>query len=1046
MNKNRKTQFSVSMDIGSVSGTHVGHGHGGSSSNININIGALGMNMGGGNDGDANAALAELDQGLRCGRLGEQSEAIVRFPRLFAKYPFPILINSALLKLADIFRQSSNFIKLCVLRVVQQSERHLDKITNVDEFVKRISTVLHSNDPVARALTLRMLGSMAVIIPERKQAHHSVRNALEHSQDSNNVEFQAAIFAAGKFAEYSENFSVNVCSKITEMVRSHSTPLEMKLKLISVFQHMRKIDASTAAMVRQTLIEDMLPDYPAQEFVLVTLHTLTLLSAHTLIDVPDQVELLLKHLIADPRSTVKRWVLADLRFLANENRAHLWSKENIGSVIAFAESCDNSKDISILSGSLSILCDLVKYTDSTQQFVLKDADTPVLLLCRSCCYGKHFMVAAKATQLLTLITATCVKEMHQVEGTDIVSESIMAIEALFLLVNSCGGSINLNVLRECLRCSVMLCKVKTETCDQFVDIIGGGLTELKGGGRKDESILLLLCETLASLGHMKFGVLKLLLPDICNVMSLFCENAIDSDLPYGEDGAKVLIMLSTLLFQTMKGHLWTEETKTAIDQVLGVVDQWSAYRLARTASRYGHHGIASTILSNTANYVSSENLYFWLKGLSQICQGEHIISGMSDEGREKTEHMEVDNGISKKKKPHVVEKLSMGNMKMQEGLDNLKASATPQSPASSSHTNFQLEYLKCRTEFLAALRQMVVSSNSLRTSPPPAIASTQAKQSHDDLQRCGRITALLRACVADFTRVGSLYGALYESSFDADPDTLCHVQVMQHICLCLSQWIEMVCLKSSLHGNIFDEQEIEFSPPLSLATDNTHVTDYGIDIQGLVKTGEKVAEIFQQLVSDPTCPSPITNVHTECLINVVHILASNQVCFPRYFYQSLQSTSIKLAVTPQPRSANEPINVSASQYVAIKVEGVITSSTSKQSMWRKVSAIKLQLNSALQQPNINQAVAFKEGKDPNSLINNQSIEKECAPHNDFFTQQFLVHFPIAGTHQLLIEARLVDEQGLTWKSGVTASLNIKAFEDGQNRASATQSNRPSTSR
>jgi integrator complex subunit 7 len=56
---------------------------------------------------------------------GEQSEAIVKFPRLFAKYPFPILINSALLKLADIFRQSSNFIRLCVLGVVQQSERHL---------------------------------------------------------------------------------------------------------------------------------------------------------------------------------------------------------------------------------------------------------------------------------------------------------------------------------------------------------------------------------------------------------------------------------------------------------------------------------------------------------------------------------------------------------------------------------------------------------------------------------------------------------------------------------------------------------------------------------------------------------------------------------------------------------------------------------------------------------------------------------------------------------------------------------------------------------
>ena len=39
----------------------------------------------------------------------------------------------------------------------------------VDEFLKRIFTVLHSNDPVARALTLRTLGAISVIIPERKQ-------------------------------------------------------------------------------------------------------------------------------------------------------------------------------------------------------------------------------------------------------------------------------------------------------------------------------------------------------------------------------------------------------------------------------------------------------------------------------------------------------------------------------------------------------------------------------------------------------------------------------------------------------------------------------------------------------------------------------------------------------------------------------------------------------------------------------------------------------------------------------------------------------------
>ena len=42
--------------------------------------------------------------GLRSPRPGEQCEAIVRFPTLMDRFPFPILINTAFLKLADIFR------------------------------------------------------------------------------------------------------------------------------------------------------------------------------------------------------------------------------------------------------------------------------------------------------------------------------------------------------------------------------------------------------------------------------------------------------------------------------------------------------------------------------------------------------------------------------------------------------------------------------------------------------------------------------------------------------------------------------------------------------------------------------------------------------------------------------------------------------------------------------------------------------------------------------------------------------------------------------
>ncbi len=51
---------------------------------------------------------------------------------------------------------------------------------------------------------------------------------------------------------------------------------------------------------------------------------------------------------------------------------------------------------------------------------------------------------------------------------------------------------------------------------------------------------------------------------------------------------------------------------------------------------------------------------------------------------------------------------------------------------------------------LEALSQLLLYCNSLRTSPPPAVAGAQAKQTKDDLQRCGRITGLLRQSVQDF--------------------------------------------------------------------------------------------------------------------------------------------------------------------------------------------------------------------------------------------------------------------------------------------------------
>ena len=67
------------------------------------------------------------------------------------------------------------------------------------------------------------------------------------------------------------------------------------------------------------------------------------------------------------------------------------------------------------------------------------------------------------------------------DGMDVVGESVMSIEALFLLLSDGGGAkvvrANLGPLKECLQCVVRLCRVQPDACDQFVDIIGGMLLQ-----------------------------------------------------------------------------------------------------------------------------------------------------------------------------------------------------------------------------------------------------------------------------------------------------------------------------------------------------------------------------------------------------------------------------------------------------------------------------------------------------------------------------------------------------------------------------------------
>lgn len=116
------------------------------------------------------------------------------------------------------------------------------------------------------------------------------------------------------------------------MIESLQTPIRLKLQLIPVLKHMHH-DTNTAAMVKSLCI-NLLPKYPAEEFVTVILSTLSQLSCETLVDLPDQVTLLLGYL-NDPRKQVRYQVLHSMRLLAHKG-AHLWPKGALNALLTNA--------------------------------------------------------------------------------------------------------------------------------------------------------------------------------------------------------------------------------------------------------------------------------------------------------------------------------------------------------------------------------------------------------------------------------------------------------------------------------------------------------------------------------------------------------------------------------------------------------------------------------------------------------------------------------------------------------------------------------------
>uniref|UniRef100_A0A8C7HSN9 Integrator complex subunit 7 n=1 Tax=Oncorhynchus kisutch TaxID=8019 RepID=A0A8C7HSN9_ONCKI len=901
---------------------------------------------------DANSALMELDKGLRSGKLGEQCEAVVLFPKLFQKYPFPILINSAFLKLADIFRLGNNFLRLCVLKVTQQSEKHLEKILNVDEFVKRVFSVIHSNDPVARAITLRMLGSLATIIPERKNAHHSVHQSLD-SHD--NVEVEAAIFASACFS-----FQCGLCL---------DTPVDLKLKLIPMLQHMHH-NASLASSSRE-LLQQLVNSYPSTPMVIVTLHTFTQLAASSLIDIPKQVlQLLLQYLKEDPRKAVKRLAIQDLKLLAKK-APHLWNRENTQTLCECALSSPYN---SLKLGMLSVLSTLSGTIAIKQYFNPGTGGasapprlTDLVKLVQECCYHSNLAVAAHGVTVLANIAISCPeKDMMQLE-----QDTVMGLESLLVLCSQDDSPRAQATLKTALTSLVQLLKSRPHLSQSAVEFLLCQLHLARDPSR------VLMCHALAAIATQLPVLGEGMLGDLVDLYRVASHSSTDKQ-------QELLVSLATVVFVASQSSL-SAEVKTVIKQQLeNVANGWTVYCIARQASRMGCHEFSSELYQSLRTRVASEHFYFWLNSLKEFSQAEQCLNGLED-------------GDYSAAMTAIAEALRS----YQKGFASLTAASTPLSPLS-----YQCDFVKLRIDTLQGLSQLICTCNSLKTSPPPAIATTIALTSGNELQRCGRIAMQMRVSMDEFRSLAARYADLYQSSFDADSATLRNVELQQQSCLLVSHVIEAL---------ILDPHSASFQ-------------DYGTlgSVQTESEYERRMMSVFNHVLEEVEGLSrkhpPVSYLHTGCLCDAVIALLKVPLSFQRYFFQKLQSTSIKLALSPSPRTPTEPIPVQNNQQLTLKVEGVVQHGSTP-GLFRKIQSVCLNVSSTLQSK-----TGGPEYKIPLDSNTNE-IEQRVEPHNDYFSTQFLLNFSILGSHMVNVEASVVDESGIEWKTGPKTTVSVKSLED-----------------
>ncbi|CAF0953179.1 unnamed protein product [Adineta steineri] len=542
---------------------------------------------------DPNRLWVEIDRGIRSKEPQRQFEAILRMPGLFQKETTSTtLLSAAFIKLATLFQEGTNEMRLNVTKVLDRLANQLQKSSMLDDPIKLIYSVMHSNDCIARALTLRALAMLAHILADDVEAHLHIRLALDSNDE---IEILAAVKAAKKFIPCSKTFAMSISIKLVSLIEDLTTPLTIKSWLIPLFEHMTH-DSTVSMKGRQLLISLMTND-TTEEFLQIAVPTLARLAVKSHIEIGETVTFFLKFLKLEPRQNCRKLILHHLVPIARCGPI-VWLDSTTEDLIQFA---NNSNDDFVRLQVLRIVETLISGGGYISP--MRAADLKKLLQMFTIHNNIQVAYQCCSTTLRIILKYRNTSNISSTESQNGLDDLIEHLNtALAFLLTEVIQSNNIKELQNTLNLIEQLSRAYTDSAQNFIHLLFITCANVTNAE--------LLSYLTKSLVRLSINHTEIIANEIIQLRQLLMNTSLNDDVRYN--------LLA--LFVLSNPNDFNE-----IHEHVKQLSSWNCFLLARWCIRHCLYKLAIDLLQILINYVHISIHIIWIETLIDICRGEERL-------------------------------------------------------------------------------------------------------------------------------------------------------------------------------------------------------------------------------------------------------------------------------------------------------------------------------------------------------------------------------------------------------------------------------------